>query len=172
MLPENNETQVARPPQPNRYSPWTDEINNRLRELYETGVSHSVIATILNETFGTTFSRNACIGRASRMRLKPRDTCTVNFAIRAGLARYNAERKSAIKAAPLHIRLQALRERYARQQEARHKPVSVGVPITMLSECAYAVASNPAGHHLFCNHRKVPGSSWCAYHLEVVFRRG
>jgi GcrA cell cycle regulator len=161
MLPGNNK----------RHTPWTDEINNRLRELYETGVSHSVIATILNETFGTTFSRNACIGRASRMRLKPREACIVSFAIRTGLAKYNAERKG-VKIAPLHTRLQALREGYARQQEALHKPVSVGVPITMLSECAYAVASNPAGHHLFCNHRKVPGGSWCAYHREVVFRRG
>jgi hypothetical protein len=47
--------------------PWPQEHNDYLRQLLADGNSRSEAATALNETFGTTYTRNACIGRARRL---------------------------------------------------------------------------------------------------------
>jgi len=47
---------------------WRQEINDRLRDLLISNqkLSYSGITRTINEQFGTTFTRNAIIGRASR----------------------------------------------------------------------------------------------------------
>jgi GcrA cell cycle regulator len=162
---------LERSPQPNRSTtPWTEEINSRFRELYETGASHTVIASTLSEAFGQTFTRNACIGRASRLGLQPRSKAVVKVA-RIG-PRRRARCLASRRPPPLHIQLRALREEQKQREDVCREPMSVGVPITMLRGCAYPVADDVSGHrHLFCN-QKTPGGSWCAHHREFVFKGG
>lgn len=50
-------------------SEWTDEIAEHLREVYPT-LSGYKIADLLNETYGTSFTRSAVVGKAARMGLK------------------------------------------------------------------------------------------------------
>lgn len=48
-------------------SAWSPEIDADLSNLIGAGISYSQAATILNAKFGTSFTRNALIGRASRL---------------------------------------------------------------------------------------------------------
>ena len=48
---------------------WTPEQSAALREYIAAGLSFSRAASALNAKFGTTFTRNAILGRAKRMRL-------------------------------------------------------------------------------------------------------
>lgn len=53
-----------------RSTPWTLEVQERLRELYEgEKKSASMCAEQLNREFGTEFTRNAIMGRVARMKL-------------------------------------------------------------------------------------------------------
>lgn len=47
--------------------PWPSDHDALLTKLYGEGQSFSQVATALNEMFGTAYSRNAAIGRASRL---------------------------------------------------------------------------------------------------------
>src|SRR5690348_8238508 len=51
------------------YTEWTDEREKLLRELNDTG-SNAWIAKQINEKTGSTFSRNAIIGKRNRLGLK------------------------------------------------------------------------------------------------------
>jgi GcrA cell cycle regulator len=163
---------LALTPQPNRSTtPWTEEISSRFRELYETGASHAVIASTLSEAFGQTFTRNACIGRASRMGLQPRSKAVVKVAIKTGLDRAKkAGKMPRVQAPPLHIQLRALREEQKRQEDLQREPMGAGVPITIARGCKYPVADDPDGRHLFCN--QPARGSWCAHHREFVYKGG
>lgn len=55
--------QLRRPP----VSPWTPEIDADLLKLTGEGTTYSEAAPILNAKYGTSFTRNALIGRASRL---------------------------------------------------------------------------------------------------------
>jgi GcrA cell cycle regulator len=50
-------------------STWESAHSAALRELVDKGVTFSEIARLLNERFGTAYTRNATIGRARRMGL-------------------------------------------------------------------------------------------------------
>ena len=51
-------------------SPWTPDADQALADAYAKGASFSAIAADLNAQFGTSFSRNAAIGRAHRLGLQ------------------------------------------------------------------------------------------------------
>ena len=51
---------------------WTSELDQRLRELHAEGLKFKLIAAGLNAEYGTTFTRNSCIGRAHRLELPTR----------------------------------------------------------------------------------------------------
>ena len=48
-------------------SPWTPALDAALRDLRQSCLGSNAIAAQLNARFGTTFTRNAVIGRASRI---------------------------------------------------------------------------------------------------------
>lgn len=50
-----------------RKSPWHSAIDERLKELYATGISNREISQKLNRQFDTSFSRSAVRGRAARL---------------------------------------------------------------------------------------------------------
>ena len=51
---------------------WTDEVIAELKDLWAAGPSCSQIATALNKKFRTTYSRNAVIGKVTRLGLEGR----------------------------------------------------------------------------------------------------
>ena len=53
-------------------APWGDAHAEYLQELAKMGLSASLIARALNEKFGTSYSRNAVIGRMSRKSVESR----------------------------------------------------------------------------------------------------
>ena len=85
-------------------SQWNDETVARLDALTKEGKSASQVAAIINAEFGTTFTRNAIIGKSHRVGL----LCDGNTAMRA-------ERKAAAQ----RRKAQAMRERSARSHIVR-----------------------------------------------------
>ncbi len=70
---------------------WTPQRDDALRELRRQGLSFREVSSSINKQFGTTYSRNACIGRAKRLGM----TCEVR-----GLQQQRAQaRKEAMKPA-------------------------------------------------------------------------
>lgn len=68
---------------------WTEELKTRLRELHaDEDLLFGAIAAQLSQEFGVTLTRNACIGKAGRMRLvrrHPRPPQTRRRAITLGM---------------------------------------------------------------------------------------
>ena len=52
---------------------WTAPMLARLHEHHAAGLSFGQIADALNDEFGTTVTRNACVGKGRRLRLPPRE---------------------------------------------------------------------------------------------------
>ncbi|MDU0961342.1 MAG: GcrA family cell cycle regulator, partial [Bradyrhizobium sp.] len=50
---------------------WPDQHSMVLRDLHAKGLSYAEIARALNAQFGTTYTRNATLGRGKRMGLAP-----------------------------------------------------------------------------------------------------
>ena len=113
-------------------SQWNDETVARLDALTKVGKSASQVAAIINAEFGTTFTRNAIIGKSHRVGL----LCDGNTAMRA-------ERKAAAQ----RRKAQAMRERSARSHIVR-KVVRWGnrhIHTRGRSHCARTVQSQD--HH-------------------------
>jgi hypothetical protein len=68
---------------------WTPRLDRRLRELFDEGMPYITIALAMSGEFNLNFTRNACIGRANRLRFplrelprKPPKPIEVNLSVR------------------------------------------------------------------------------------------
>lgn len=140
---------------------WPAEHETALRALVLAGAgSHSIMARLLNEQFGTAYSRNALIGKVSRMGMRIVDKPhPVNKKKSANPAR----RRKAVPAAkpfPVETDLSAFR-----CVEVVPKNVSlVDLPI---DGCHWPYGDNP---FVFCGHPKLGSAPYCGSHL--ILSRG
>lgn len=141
---------------------WTPEHDKELRRLREEGYSYYRIAAELNEQFATKYSRNAAIGRASRI---------------GGM----------VHCAPAAPRIFKTRIRKDNiQPRIRHRPTVLPSEIIQLqcaevvtrdisladlepNDCRYPVGDGP---FLFCGHPKMEGSSYCVPHFHLCRHNG
>ena len=151
------------------YTEWTEEREQLLRELNDTG-SNAWIAREINKKTGSNFSRNAIIGKRNRLGLQ----CTKVF------SRGPKEAKDRVKKPkkPRHFRygFSAFGEpipadlEFVRKFERRIPPaIFLGVPLLELknNSCRFPRGEKPI---LFCGQPKREGSSYCAYCHSVVWR--
>lgn len=143
-------------------SPWTDERIETMKRLWNEGKSAAEIATL----FGSSFTRNAVIGKLHR----------------AGLGREGLPVHRPRPRKPRHPRpprekivrppLEAFKEA-APLPEPVIAPVPEGPPVFIetVAGCRYAIGTIDGRHH-FCN-RPVADPDlkllWCSFHYRAVY---
>jgi GcrA cell cycle regulator len=148
---------------------WAPEHSEALREYLAKGMSYSETADAINTKFGTTYSRNAAIGRAKRMGLGGPDRSD---------GRPNPPPK------PSWPRLPKLRERHASEfvwpmpiferMETVLRCVEIDPRHLSLIElqpgdCRYPYGGDEEGEAItFCGHPRRQGSSYCTPHFHLT----
>ena len=148
---------------------WGPVHSQALREFLAQGMSYADIARAINSRFGTSYTRNAAIGRSKRM----------------GLAA--AERR--LEQAGPQTKADVKRLRKARADSRLEVPPSipmlprepvklrcVGITPRLLAlvelgpdDCRYPYGGDKEGEPItFCGHPKSPGSSYCGPHFDLT----
>lgn len=135
---------------------WTEPVLETLRRGWELCLSGSAIAALIYNEHGIGVSRNAVIGKMTRLRLecrrsKPRKTNPKKIAARQDRSRPRMEiprpcpapRNDEVTATSVHIL----------DLEPHHCRLVIGEP----------------KDGMFCGREKVPGLSYCADHAQRVF---
>lgn len=139
-----------------RGSRWNDEMDADLRKMIAAGNSYTVAAAAINATFGTTFSRNAAIGRGDRIGL------------------VSAQRRAPAKVKKL---TRTSRTRETVRELDRAARIFDAVPLADIPEPAPSHAIDimaltestchfpyGKGPYTFCGHAVKVGSPYCAAH--------
>jgi GcrA cell cycle regulator len=156
-------------------SNWPSERCDALREYFVKGMSYSEIAKAINARFGTSYTRNAVLGRGKRMGLvaperidsppivpplptgprppRPREYSSLEF---------SRPPKSALaRAEPVQLRCVGIRPRLISLVELEP------------SDCRYPYGGDKEGGEIaFCGHPRQPGSSYCAPHFRLTRASG
>lgn len=150
------------------YTEWSEEREKLLRELNDTG-SNAWIAKQINEKTGSTFSRNAIIGKRNRLGLK----CTTAFNGGRGPAKVKKPKKERhynygfnTFGKPTPADLEAVR-----RFETRIPPsIFLGLTLMELPNkgCRFPRGEDPI---LFCGQPQRKESSYCAYCSTLVWRK-
>jgi GcrA cell cycle regulator len=133
---------------------WTDERVERLRELWDKGLSASQIAKELAENV----TRNAVIGKAHRMGLPSRPSpVKADPAKRAAAAAKKKAAAAAPKKAPA---------------TARSAPSTGKVSILDLTEsmCKWPIGHPGESHFHFCGKASQPNFPYCASHCVEAYQ--
>ena len=156
-------------------SNWAEEHCQALREYRARGMSYGRIAQALNVKFGTTYTRNAALGRGVRMGLPSPERLLRPVKQFAGIGPKRPKKAVGAKLPP----------RWAGDAVGvapaikRVKPVTlrcVGVSPRLVSlielragDCRYPYGGDKDGEPItFCGHPKLPGSSYCAPHFHLT----
>jgi len=155
-------------------SNWAPEHCRALREFVGLGMSYLSAAKAINEKFGTSYTRNAAIGRGRRMGLGGSDG--------------DKKRPKVLSKAKLP-NLQKRRERQAPHSilsappAKRADPVKlrcVGIKPRLLAlvdledgDCRYPYGGDKDGEAItFCGHPRLPGCRYCAPHFRLTREDG
>jgi GcrA cell cycle regulator len=148
---------------------WAAEHCQALRDYRLRGLSYGEIARRLNATFGTTYTRNAALGRGVRMGL-PSPERPPRRAKR--LPKIGPQRRlKTTSVAELPHRRPA-----APPRAKRLKLRCVGVTPRLIAlielgpnDCRYPYGGDKDGEAIaFCGHSKLAGSSYCAPHFHLT----
>jgi GcrA cell cycle regulator len=153
---------------------WTPEHCQALRDYRARGLSYGESARRLNARFGSTYTRNAALGRGMRM----------------GLSGPERPGKRAMRSAKVELpkRKRAAVPKRPRQREAAAQPAPalgrsgslklrcVGITPRLISlielgsdDCRYPYGGDKDGEAItFCGHPRVPGSSYCPPHFHLT----
>lgn len=157
-------------------NPWTDERVNRLRKLWAEGHSCSQIASRLD----CGLSRNAVIGKASRLKLPTRMTPERKaLCYRSGPVSY--EEKQRREAERMVRRMIAQRDRRQRKQDGSLPPLFIPEPIKppdflaltfgelKPESCRYP--RSKGADMRFCGQPKMAGRSYCRYCYQITHQK-
>lgn len=150
---------------------WAPEHSDALREYFAMGMSFSEIARTINDRFGTTYTRNAALGRSKRMGL-----VSVRRIESPPLVPHQPGSPPPPKrcaSSPRHF------ERPPNSAFRRAEPLKlrcVGVQPRLVSlvelergDCRYPYGGDKDDEPIvFCGHPKRAGSSYCAPHSELT----
>jgi GcrA cell cycle regulator len=152
------------------YKQWEQEHTAFLKSCLDDGMSHGKAAQTINDRYGTDYTRNAAIGKASRM----------------GWSSSAARGKRPVKSLPIHSGGRLV----ARPKLApRPQPLSAAVPklpreevmmrcvdVEPLNLSLIDLPSNGCrwpygdGPHVFCGHPQHSGNSYCLAHARLSWR--
>jgi len=155
---------------------WTPEHCQALREYRARGLSYGEIAQRLNAKFGTTYTRNAALGRGMRMGL-PSPEGPGKRARRLPAIGGQKRPKCALVARP--ARQQAADSAASGPATGCARPVTlrcVGITPRLMSlielgpnDCRYPYGGDKDAESItFCGYPKRPGSSYCVPHFHLT----
>ena len=147
------------PATPPKSSVWTSKEDYVLRDLHGLGASYSLIARRVSD-LGRFVTRNACIGRAARLKLEKRGAMPGN----------RKDRKDTIKAdrtTPFVVR------KYLEQPSQSSDiamPESLRIPIYDLEwfHCR-AITDTEGSIAFYCGHHKCETNSFCPSHSRLYY---
>ena len=148
---------------------WAAEHSDMLRGLVGRGTSFSEIAQAINKEFGTSYSRNATIGRAKRMGLvgstRPGRAVCQEF----GLGRLLELRSSELGRAIFRWREPVLEDvEPVKLRCVEIEPRHLALVELERNDCRYPYGGDSDGEAItFCGHPQRPGSSYCAPHFHL-----
>lgn len=149
---------------------WAPEHSDALREHLAWGISFAEAARRINSKFGTTFTRNAALGRAKRMGLvgpgKPQAPPSITPPRLERPYDPRPARRKAIellwpmpmlgKVEPAKLRCVAIEPRHLSLIELER------------GDCRYPYGGDEEGEAItFCGHPRRAGSSYCTPHLHL-----
>ena len=154
---------------------WLEPRVEMLKQLWAKGLSCSAIADRVNRKFGTAYTRNAVIGKVSRMGLPPRigkmredPTTTV---------RRMRNRKAAMTKAKTRVGNPAVRALFAADgfvplPEEIVIPIAERKTIQTLGDrdCRWPIGDPQHSDFHFCGRKKVLGLSYCEVHARRAYR--
>jgi len=150
-----------------------------LREYFAKGMSYSAIADAINAKFGTSYTRNAALGRAKRMRLEgptqsEEQSTPLPEAGAPGLReiyprRMRERRVSEFWRLPPIFEATEVEKLRTADVVPRHLPL----PELGCGDCRYPYGGDEVGEAItFCGHPRRPGSSYCAAHFDLSIGPG
>jgi GcrA cell cycle regulator len=158
---------------------WPPAHSEALRECFARGMSYSAIADAVNAKFGTSYTRNAALGRAKRMGLDGP----------GGLENRGTPSPEAKAPGLLEINPRRTRERrvsefwrpppafeateVAKLRTADVVPCHLSLIDLKRGDCRYPYGGDNEGEAItFCGHPQRPGSSYCAAHFDLSIGPG
>jgi GcrA cell cycle regulator len=148
---------------------WTEAMDASLRKAYEAGSSYAECAAVINVEFGLGITRNACIGRGSRLGLNgnvPRPTRT---------------------SPPKRPVVQRERQRYS-PESRRMMTIVEGAPVVAISRpdldamslrlsvvdldkltCRWPAGGEDGNPITFCGCAPASGLVYCAPHARIAY---
>lgn len=149
---------------------WTDEHCDELKRLAALGRSYRAIATEINAQFGTSYSRNATIGKAGRMGLAKEAASSVRYADRP---RKESHKSKGIRAyIPRRVTHNSDEMHLVPVVEREQLRCVDIVPLNLTTAelpdngCQYI----PGDYLLHCGHPRKDGSSYCVPHHFLCWR--
>jgi GcrA cell cycle regulator len=149
---------------------WAPEHSEALREYLAKGMSYSEIADAINAKFKTAYSRNAAIGRATRMGLggpdRRKDWPKPPLSAKAPLLRKLRERYAPefMRPMPIFERAETVKLRCVEIDPRHLSLVELG-----RGDCRYPYGGDQEGEAItFCGHSRLEGSSYCAPHFHLT----
>lgn len=153
---------------------WTDDHSDALKQLLGT-CSYAEIAKALNARFKTSYTRNACIGRAQRMGLcgpqikhDPEDVKARRVARDLKRNRKRLENRRARGVKPRQVSHIKLVRNEAVLRCAAIEPLHLSIAVLEPHHCRYPYGEGP---FTFCGHDKFSGS-YCAAHYFLALGAG
>jgi GcrA cell cycle regulator len=152
-------------------SNWASAHCDALRDYFLKGMSYAEIGREINVRFGTTYTRNAVIGRAKRMglvlpeRVKsppivpplPNGSCSLRQHRRASPKPGQLPKSALKRAEPVKLRCVGIQPRLISLLELAP------------GDCRYPYGGDKDGEEIsFCGHPRRPGSSYCAPHFHLT----
>jgi GcrA cell cycle regulator len=149
---------------------WPDSHIAALRELFAADMSHAKIADAINDRFGTSYTRNATIGKATRLGLleadRPRPVKS------AAKPRVRPKPKPA--PAPLSAAIpQFHRDNLAGLRCAEVEPMNIALVDLEPHHCRWPIGGWPDATPVrFCGQSRWEGSSYCGSHTVLSTGQG
>lgn len=148
---------------------WTDERVERLKKLWQEGLSASQIAAELG---GVT--RNAVIGKVHRLGLSGRGqpTSSMKRQRRVHAPAVRRTRPVALGNLALQTNIEALAETEFRPRRSVVVPIAKRLKIEALTErtCKWPIGDPGSEDFHFCGHDSLEGVPYCEYHAGVAYQ--
>ena len=150
---------------------WPTEHSCALRDLHAKGMSYGEIAREMNARFGTTYTRNAVLGRGKRMGFVMSETMRERQPPRRLLAR--AERAQAratedCRSPPILV-APVPRAEPVQLRCVGISPRLIGLLDLEPGDCRYPYGGDTEGDPIvFCGHPRQPGCCYCTPHFHLT----
>jgi GcrA cell cycle regulator len=150
---------------------WPPEHSHALRELHAKGMSYGEIAKEMNRRFGTSYTRNAVLGRGKRIGLVTPETMKTRQPARGPKPKARRaqvcptqDRQAPFLVPPVPERAEPVQLRCVGVS-----PRLIGLVELEPGDCHYPYGGDTDGDPIvFCGHPRQPGSCYCTPHFHLT----